>query len=215
MISRDRQTWYAASAVLTGIGLAALAFVHAPVAEPQPVATPEPVIEHWLVDPELRCSTQGPSLTVLEEGESDWRDARVRAIEEARSLFLLPECPDDSAPLAEPVRVRVPLNQRRGLVEIGQPSTDAIDRVAIRRAINHAAGAIAACYESALRTRPTTEGDVTVQFFILPTGKVKRPVAAGFDLGVARCVAEVIGRLELPARADGVQVLYPFSFRPA
>jgi hypothetical protein len=55
-----------------------------------------------------------------------------------------------------------------------------------------------------------------VQFFIAPSGKVASASGAGVNANVASCVAAVIKGIEFPKPkgGGGVQVNYPFTFRP-
>jgi hypothetical protein len=57
---------------------------------------------------------------------------------------------------------------------------------------------------------------VSTQFFIDPHGKVASSAANGVQPEVASCVANVIKNIEFPKPkgGGGVQVNYPFTFRP-
>jgi hypothetical protein len=57
---------------------------------------------------------------------------------------------------------------------------------------------------------------VTTQFFIQPDGKVASSAGSGVSARVASCVAGVIKNIEFPKPkgGGGVQVNYPFTFRP-
>jgi hypothetical protein len=58
---------------------------------------------------------------------------------------------------------------------------------------------------------------VQTQFFITPNGNVASASGSGVDPEVANCVADVIHGIEFPKPkgGGGVQVNYPFTFRPA
>ena len=92
-----------------------------------------------------------------------------------------------------------------------------LDKAIIRRYIKRNIDKIGYCYEHELLAHPTLEGTVTVQFFITPSGTVKGSTGKGFDSTVASCVASVVGNIEFPKPqgGGGVDVNYPFTFRPA
>jgi len=58
---------------------------------------------------------------------------------------------------------------------------------------------------------------VSTQFFISPNGNVTASNGSGVDPEVSSCVADVIRGIEFPKPkgGGGVQVNYPFTFRPA
>jgi hypothetical protein len=91
------------------------------------------------------------------------------------------------------------------------------DKSIIRRYIKRNIDKIAYCYEHELLAHPGLVGEVQVQFFIQPNGTVRGSVGKGFDATVASCVADVVGQIAFPAPPDGggIQVNYPFNFRPA
>jgi hypothetical protein len=101
---------------------------------------------------------------------------------------------------------------------IGQPTGgDGLDKSIIRRYIKRNIDKIAYCYEHELLAHSTLAGEITVQFFITPSGTVTGAKGAGFDPTVATCVAGVIGDIEFPKpkSGGGVTVNYPFTFHPA
>jgi outer membrane biosynthesis protein TonB len=102
-------------------------------------------------------------------------------------------------------------------VRIGQPqSVGDLDKAIIRRYIKRNIQKITYCYEKQLLARPGLEGTVSTQFFISPNGTVAASNASGVDGEVASCVAAVIKNIEFPKPkgGGGVQVNYPFNFRP-
>jgi hypothetical protein len=102
-------------------------------------------------------------------------------------------------------------------VRIGQPqSVGDLDKAIIRRYIKRNISKITYCYEKQLLARPGLEGTVSTQFFISPNGTVAASNAGGVDPEVASCVAAVIKAIEFPKPkgGGGVQVNYPFNFRP-
>jgi hypothetical protein len=91
------------------------------------------------------------------------------------------------------------------------------DKSIIRRYINRNLDKITYCYERELLAHPELQGEILAQFFIQPDGAVKAASGRGFDANVASCVAGVIAQIQFPAAHDGggVQVNYPFTFRPS
>jgi hypothetical protein len=103
-------------------------------------------------------------------------------------------------------------------VTFGQPEPNGdLDAAIIRRYILRNRDKIQYCYEKQLLLHPALAGTVQAQFFITPNGNVAMSKAAGVDAEVASCVADVIHQVEFPKPkgGGGVQVNYPFTFRPA
>lgn len=102
-------------------------------------------------------------------------------------------------------------------VRIGQPqSVGDLDKAIIRRYIKRNIQKITYCYEKQLLASPGLEGTVNTQFFISPNGTVTTANASGVNGEVSSCVASVIKGIEFPKPkgGGGVQVNYPFNFRP-
>ena len=126
-------------------------------------------------------------------------------------------------PLPEPSADRVAklIKARRDAtptVSIGQPNAQGdLDKAIIRRYIKRNIQKIQYCYEKELVAKPTLAGTVLASFYIEPSGKVGRATGSGVDPEVANCIANVIKGIEFPKPkgGGGVQVNYPFSFRPA
>jgi hypothetical protein len=103
-------------------------------------------------------------------------------------------------------------------VSIGQPNSQGdLDKAIIRRYIKRNIQKITYCYEKQLLAKPALAGTVATQFFITPNGTVASSTGSGVDPEVASCVADVIKGIEFPKPkgGGGVQVNYPFTFRPA
>jgi hypothetical protein len=103
-------------------------------------------------------------------------------------------------------------------VSIGQPNAQGdLDKAIIRRYIKRNIQKITYCYEKQLLAKPGLSGTVQTQFFITPNGNVASASGSGVDPEVANCVADVIHGIEFPKPkgGGGVQVNYPFTFRPA
>ncbi len=103
-------------------------------------------------------------------------------------------------------------------VSIGQPNAQGdLDKAIIRRYIKRNIQKIQYCYEKELLAKPGLAGTVATQFFITPNGTVASSSGSGVDGNVASCVAGVIKAIEFPKPkgGGGVQVNYPFTFRPA
>jgi hypothetical protein len=102
-------------------------------------------------------------------------------------------------------------------LSLGQPNANGdLDKAIIRRYVKMNLVKIQYCYEKQLLAKPDLKGTVSVQFFIAPTGKVASAAASGVDPDVASCVANAIQQIEFPKPkgGGGVQVNYPFTFRP-
>jgi hypothetical protein len=103
-------------------------------------------------------------------------------------------------------------------VEIGQPNAQGdLDKAIIRRYIKRNIPRITYCYEKELLAKPGLRGTVMTQFFIAPSGEVASATSSGVDPAVASCLARVIKAIQFPKPkgSGGVQVNYPFTFRPA
>ncbi len=103
-------------------------------------------------------------------------------------------------------------------VSIGQPNAQGdLDKAIIRRYIKRNIQKIQYCYEKELLAKPGLAGTVSTQFFITPSGTVASSTGSGVDPNVSSCVAGVIKAIEFPKPkgGGGVQVNYPFTFRPA
>ena len=103
-------------------------------------------------------------------------------------------------------------------VAIGQPNAQGdLDKAIIRRYVKRNIQKVKFCYEKALLQKPTLAGTVSTQFFIAPTGVVASSIATGVDPAVSACISAVIKTIEFPKPkgGGGVQVNYPFTFRPA
>ena len=107
--------------------------------------------------------------------------------------------------------------KRMPMVRIGQPNAQGdLDKAMIRKVVKDSLDAIQHCYDVALQKTPTLAGTVMVQFFISPDGKVKASSASGVDPTLAKCVADAVKTFVFPKPrgGGGVQVNYPFTFRP-
>jgi hypothetical protein len=91
------------------------------------------------------------------------------------------------------------------------------DKNIIRRYIRRNSSKLQYCYEKQLLAKPSLAGTVSAQFFISPNGNVTSSQGSGVDPEVSACVADVIHGIEFPKPkgGGGVQVNYPFTFRPA
>jgi hypothetical protein len=102
-------------------------------------------------------------------------------------------------------------------VSIGQPNAQGdLDKAIIRRYIKRNVQKILYCYEKELLSSPDLAGTVSTQFFITPHGTVAQSSGSGVSPRVSSCVAGVIKNIEFPKPkgGGGVQVNYPFTFRP-
>ena len=102
-------------------------------------------------------------------------------------------------------------------VVVGQPSSQGeLDKAIIRRFVKRHIQSIQYCYEKQLLVKPDIKGTIHTQFYIDPSGNVTKSSGSGFDPDVAQCVARVLQSIEFPKPkgGGGVQVYYPFTFRP-
>jgi hypothetical protein len=93
---------------------------------------------------------------------------------------------------------------------------DGLDKSTVRRVLNHGADDLERCYEREQLYAPTLDASITVQFVVTPSGGVQTATGDGADKTVAKCAADVIGRLLFPkpANAGVVEVLIPIDFSP-
>ncbi len=101
---------------------------------------------------------------------------------------------------------------------IGRPTLDGdLDKATIKRYIKRSVDKISYCYEKQLLANPNMGGTINVAFYIDPNGNVKSSQGQGFDANVSSCVSGVIAQISFPKpkNGGGVQVNYPFNFRPA
>jgi hypothetical protein len=105
-------------------------------------------------------------------------------------------------------------------VSIGPPNAnpgDALDKAIIRRYVKRNVQKIMYCYEAVLADKPALAGTLTTKFTIDAEGRVTASSASGIDPKVEKCVAQTIHAIEFPKPKDSktVDVVYPFTFRPA
>jgi len=103
------------------------------------------------------------------------------------------------------------------VIVLGQPNAQGdLEKTLIRSTIRKQSKALLACYDTQLAKQPDLRGTVSTQFFITPMGTVAASSASGVDQAVADCIAGVIKAVEFPKPkgGGGVQVNYPFTFRP-
>ncbi len=106
------------------------------------------------------------------------------------------------------------LRMPREIVTNGRLPSEVIQRI-----VRQNAGRFRVCYESALRTNPSLEGRVGVQFVIDRSGAVSVVQDSGSDMpdpAVRSCVVKSFYNLSFPAPDNGtVTVRYPLVFTPA
>ena len=89
-----------------------------------------------------------------------------------------------------------------------------IDKAIIKRVVKKRNKQYAACYEKALKAKPTLEGTTTVKFTIAESGHVIEAAGSGLDPDVDTCVANEFKQLEFPkAHGGNVIVSYPIRFK--
>ncbi len=95
-----------------------------------------------------------------------------------------------------------------------------LDPQVIQRVVRLNSGRFIGCYQDGLRSNPSLQGRVAVQFLIGRDGSVATAAdTSGSDLadpGVRSCVVRSFYSLSFPSPKGGtVRVIYPFSFTPA
>lgn len=103
------------------------------------------------------------------------------------------------------------------IVSIGQPNSQGdLAKAEIKRVVKQQLPEILACYDAQLAKQPELRGTVLTQFFIAPDGTVAVSSGSGLAPEVATCVADVIKKTTFPQPkgGGGVQVNFPFTFRP-
>jgi outer membrane biosynthesis protein TonB len=105
-------------------------------------------------------------------------------------------------------------------VREGPPSVEDghVDAAAIAREIRGRRKAIAACYERALKQRPTLAGKLVVRFSLTAAGTVSAADVDDDTLGapdVAACIRAVVLHWRFPPLAEGpAELSFPFVFQP-
>jgi hypothetical protein len=162
--------------------------------------------------------TTDPPVDVLVEPTQVTAQQLLATLGAIGSGYTLRPLDEPSAGRVARLRERAQLRKEKvPTVSIGQPNaTGDLDKAIIRRYIKRNLAKISACYEKELVNKPDLKGTVLAQFYIEPTGKVSTSTASGLDPAVATCVADVIKAIEFPKPkgGGGVQVNYPFAFRP-
>jgi hypothetical protein len=96
-----------------------------------------------------------------------------------------------------------------GVVE----TTGGLSREVIRRNIQRHMNEVRFCYESELRSNPSLEGRVSLQFMVDASGRVATSSATGAGMtSVASCVSTAARRWTFPASEGPTGVTYPFVF---
>lgn len=92
-------------------------------------------------------------------------------------------------------------------------TTGGLTREVIRRTIRQHMNEVRFCYESELRSNPSLEGRVSLQFMVDASGRVATSSATGAGLtSVASCVSTAARRWTFPASEGPTGVTYPFVF---
>lgn len=156
------------------------------------------VTHQQLVDTLVALDAAGVTTLALgsSPGPAAERTAQITAIEAARAGALMTP---------------------RAAMAMGQPNTQGdLDRAIIRSVLRGQAQTLLACYDAALAKLPDLRGTVSVQFFISPDGTVAVSNASGVSPDVATCMASAVKAITFPRPrgGGGVQVSYPFTFRP-
>ena len=102
------------------------------------------------------------------------------------------------------------------VLEVGRINSQGdLDKREILRVMRTKLADLTACYEPELAKQPELQGEVMMQFFIAPQGKIVQAGARGLG-EVGPCVAKKLEGLQfpLPKGGGGVQVNFQVVFRP-
>ena len=105
----------------------------------------------------------------------------------------------------------------RAVITVGQPNAQGdLEKALIRSVVRGHARELLACYDTQVAKQPELRGTVSSQFFITPNGDVASSSASGVAPTVSTCIADLIKTFAFPKPkgGGGVQVNYPFTFRP-
>ena len=96
---------------------------------------------------------------------------------------------------------------------IGKVESTGLDRDVVRRIVRAHINEVRSCYNAGLTNNPHLEGRVTIQFTVLPTGKVSGALVSENttkEESVANCVAKAVRRWTFPSSKGTSIVTYPF-----
>jgi len=105
------------------------------------------------------------------------------------------------------------------LLQAGSPQVSAgVDAGRVQALAQGRLDAVSRCYRKALAADPSRFGQVAVRLSVQADGSVSASEVAGETLGdadAARCIAGVMGAVQLPAPGAEATVVQPFTMAPA
>jgi hypothetical protein len=124
-------------------------------------------------------------------------------------------------PETEPAPTTSPQPIEPGIAPTGAPTRGKLPKAVIDERLKSAGGAVQACYEQGLKTKPGLRGSVNVSFVVAENGKVVHADAAAEaedalpDTVTVDCILGVIKKLEFPEPSGGrVFISYPLKLEP-
>lgn len=131
--------------------------------------------------------------------------------------------PEETPPAQEPARPLDPPDAKPvepGVALTGAPTRGKLPKGVIDEKLKLAQPGIAACYERALKSKPTLRGSVNVNFVVATDGRVVHVDAAEGDdalpdSATVECILAEIEKLVFPLPSGGrVFVNYPLQLEP-
>jgi serine/threonine-protein kinase len=113
-----------------------------------------------------------------------------------------------SPEVEDPPPVKPPVHKHVAPIELGLPD--------VQRVVSRERGLVMGCFETHKDELPSANGQVTVQFSILASGKVTGALARGPLAGtpVAHCLEQRVTRMKFPVHKDKeVTLALPFEYR--
>jgi hypothetical protein len=161
----------------------------------------------------LRALAREAGISACPEADAVDRELAIRRqqAEAAQDAPAEPE-PEDTDDDGPAIRIS-------GIVKSEAPAVDGeLDPSVVSREVRARIGAIRACYERALKRKPSLGGKLKMRWTITPAGKVSGVEVEEDVVGdaeLAACIKGLIGRWRFLAPSGGsVEVVYPFLFQP-
>jgi hypothetical protein len=127
--------------------------------------------------------------------------------------------PEETPPPEEPAATPAPETKpvEPGVTSTGTPPRGKLPKAVIDEKLRSAQPAIMACYEQNLKATPGLRGNVSINFVVMPDGKVGHAEAMEVDdalthPGTLDCIVDTIKKLEFPQPQGGrVFINYPLK----
>jgi hypothetical protein len=107
-----------------------------------------------------------------------------------------------------------------GIAPTGAPTRGTLPKDVIDQKLAEAGPALRACYEQRLKVKPSLAGDVSIDFVVMPDGKIGHVAASEVegaleDEPAISCMLNEIKKLEFPKPRGGrVFINYPLKLEP-